>query len=234
MDDMLRKDVIRPTSLWTSHRLIVLVQKKDGSLRFCIDYHNLNVVTLKEVYPLSQVDDMLDTLAGSEYFTTLDLISGYWHVGVSSGDVAKTAFCTPGRLFEFNIMPFGLCNAPTTFQWLMDTVLAGLQRSNCLVYLDNIVIPGKSFEEHLHNLQSVFECLRQVGLKLNPDKCAFGWEQVTFIGHIVSKNGVATGPSKTTKVATWPVPTTPCNMQQFLGLASYYRRYVALTILSTT
>ena len=148
LDDMLQKDIIRPsTSPWASP--IVLVRKKDGSLRFCIDYCKLNAVTRKDAYPLPRVDDTLDTLAGSVYFTTLDLISGYWQVGVSPGDAEKTAFCTPEGLFEFNVMPFGLCNAPATFQRLMDVVLAGLQWSSCLVYLDDVVIPGKNFEEHL-------------------------------------------------------------------------------------
>ena len=127
---------------------------------------------------------------------------------------------------RFKVMPFGLCNAPTTFQRLMDSVLAGLQWSSCLVYLDDIVIPGKSFKIHLQNLRKFLERLRQAGLRLHPNKCAFCCKQVAFLGHIVSEEGVATNPSKTVKVATWPEPKTPHEVRQFLGLASYYRRFI--------
>ena len=205
LDDMLKKDVIRPsTSPWASP--IVLVQKKDGSMRFCVNYCKVNAVTCEDAYLLPRVDDTLDTLSGSRWFTTLDLLSSYWQVEVSPGDSEKTAFCTPEGLFEFKVMPFSLCNAPATFQRLMDAVLAGLQWSSCLVYLDHVVIPGKSFEEHLRNLSCVFECLREAGLKLHPGKCTFCKKLVTFLGHIVSKDGVATDPAKTSKVANWPEP----------------------------
>ena len=225
LDDMLKKNVIQPsTSPWASP--IVLVRKKDGSMRFCVDYRKVNAVTRKDAYPLPRVDDTLDTLSGSRWFTTLDLISGYWQVEVNPEDTEKTAFCTPEGLFEFKVMPFGLCNAPATFQRLMDAVLAGLQWNSCLVYLDDVVIPGKSFEEHLRNLNSVLGRLREAGLKLHPEKCAFCRKQVTFLGHIVSEDGVATDPAKTSKVATWPEPTSVREVRQFLGLASYYRRFV--------
>ena len=138
LKEMLERDVIQPTnSPWASP--IVLVQKKDGSTRFCVDYRKVNSVTRKDAYPLPRVDDTLDTLAGSKWFSTLDLLSGYWQVEVHPEDRQKTAFCTPDGLFEFKVMPFGLCNAPATFQRLMDTVLAGLQWTNCLVYLDDVI-----------------------------------------------------------------------------------------------
>ena len=121
------------------------MRKKDGTTRFCVDYRKVNDVTIKDAYPLPRVDDTLDTLAGSVWFSTLDLKSGYWQVKVAPEDREKTAFCTQEGLFEFNVMPFGLCNAPATFQHLMDSVLAGLQWSSCLVYLDDIIIMGRSF-----------------------------------------------------------------------------------------
>ena len=225
LGNMLKNDVIQPSSSpWASP--IVLVRKKDGSMRFCIDYRKVNAVTRKDAYPLPRIDTTLDTLAGSQLFSTLDLLSGYWQVEVEEEDRAKTAFCTTEGLFEFKVMPFGLCNGPATFQRLMDLVLAGLQWSQCLVYLDDIIIIGRDFEEHLSNLQSVFQRLREAGLKLKPRKCHFLRHQVEYLGHIVSRDGVATDPAKTSKVATWCPPTTTKEAQQFLGFASYYRRFI--------
>ena len=163
LQDMLSKHIIQPSSSpWAFPK--VLVRKKDGTLRFCVDYRKLNGLTQKDAYPLPRIDDALDTLAGSKWFTTLDLMSGYWQVEISNQDREKTAFCTPDGLFEFNVMPFGLCNAPATFQRLMDAVLAGLQWNSCLVYLNDVIIPGKDLDDHLHNIQVVLERLRQAGL----------------------------------------------------------------------
>ena len=225
LNDMLEKGIISPSkSPWASP--IVLVKKKDGSIRFCIDYRKINGVTRKDAYPLPRVDDTLDTLTGSTWFTTIDLRSGYWQVEVAPKDREKTAFCTQEGLFQFNVMPFGLCNAPATFQRLMDCVLAGLQWTSCLVYIDDVIIMGKSFESHLHNLQQVFDRLRQAGLKLHPYKCQFLQHEVRFLGHIVSANGVSPDPDKTVKVKDWPTPTSRQETQQFLGLANYYRRFI--------
>ena len=222
LDEMLRKDVITPSkSPWASP--VVLVRKKDG---FCVDYRKVNAVTRKDAYPLPRIDVTLDTLAGSKWFSTLDLISGYWQVEVDPDDQEKTSFCTPDGLFEFKVMPFGLCNAPATFQRLMDMVLAGVQWSNCLVYLDDIIIVGKTFKHHLQNVREVFKCLRVAGLKLKPSKCDLCCKQVEFLGHIVSADGIRTDRAKTEKVAQWPVPKTKRGVQQFLGLANYYRRFV--------
>ena len=186
----------------------------------------MNNVTRKDAYPLPRVDDILDSLAGSQWFSTLDLISGYWQVEVNQDDQEKTAFCTPDRLFEFQVMPFGLCNAPATFQRLMELVLAGPQWTTCLVYLDDVIVVGRNLEEHLVHLKSVFQRIREAGLKLQPAKCALCLEEVKFLGHIISKKGVATHPAKTEKVAQWPTPTNKKEIQRFLGLASYYRRFV--------
>ena len=225
LQDMLSRDIISPSkSPWASP--IVLVGKKDGSTRFCVDYRKINEVTRKDAYPLPRVDDSLDTLAGSRWFSTIDLKSGYWQVEVAPEHRQKTAFCTQEGLFEFNVMPFGLCNAPATFQCLMDSVLAGLQWSACIVYIDDIIIMGRSFEEHLQNLQQVFERLRVAGLKLHPGKCQFLQKEVYFLGHIVSTHGITPDPQKTSKVKEWPTSTTVKEIQQFLGLANYYRRFI--------
>ena len=143
-------------------------------------------------------------------------------------DREKTAVCTPDGLFEFNVMPrpFGLCNAPATFQRLMDCVLAGLHWQSCLVYLDDIIILGRSFSEHLHNLRDVFDRFREAGLKLKPSKCTFGQKEVAFLGHIVSDTGVATDPVKVAAITNWPTPRNRKEVQQFLGLGNYYRRFI--------
>ena len=218
VDSMLKDKVVQPSkSPWASP--IVLVRKKDNSFRFGVDYRKLNEVTRKDAYPLPRIDDTLNTLAGSRWFSTLDLLSGYWQVEVAKEDRPKTAFCTTEGLFEFRVMPFGLCNAPANFQRLMDLVLAGLQWSHCLVYLDDVIILGKTFIDHLANLELVFEWLHQAGMKLKPKKFDFLKHKVQYLGHIVSDEGVAADSSKLKKVATWQV-------QQFLGFAGYYRRFI--------
>ena len=187
IDDMLQKDIIQPSSSpWASP--IILVPKKDGSLRFCIDYRKLNSVTRKDAYPLPRVDDTLEALSGSKWFSTLDLLCGYWQVEVEEKDRHKTAFCTREGLFEFKVMPFGLCNAPAVFQRLMDLVLSGIQWERCLVYIDDIVIMGKTFERHLQNLKLVLERLRRAGLKLKPSKCSLFQDKVVYLGHVVTRD----------------------------------------------
>ena len=169
VQDMLDQGVIQPTSSpWASP--IVLVKKKDGSMRFCVDYRQLNAITKLDVYPLPRIDDTLDVLAGARLFTTLDLASGYWQVSLDPAAREKTAFVTHAGLYEFEVMPFGLCNAPATFQRLMEVVLAGLTRNQCFVYLDDILIISRTWEEHLGNLQLVFDRLRSAGLRLRPKK----------------------------------------------------------------
>ena len=222
---MQEKDVIQQSSSpWASP--IVLVKKKDGTTRFCVDYRKLNNVTRKDAYPLPRIDSTLDTLSRSQWFSTLDLVSGYWQVEIDEKDQPKTAFCTTEGLYEFKVMPFGLCNAPATFQRLMDLVLAGLQWSHCLVYIDDVIILGCDYDDHLQNLQVVFERLLQAGLKLKPSKCAFFQQQVQYLGHLISPSGVRPDPTKTEKVATWPKPTSTRSVQQFLGFANYYRRFI--------
>ena len=186
----------------------------------------MNAVTRQDAYPLSRINATLDSLAGSAYFTTLDLASGYWQVELDNVAKEKSAFSTPSGHFEFNVMPFGLTNGPATFQRLMECVLAGLTPSECLVYLDDIIVFSTSFAEHLSRLQAVFRCLQHASLKLKPNKCYFARKEVRYLGHIVTAEGVKPNPAKTEAVSTYPVPQHVHELQQFLGLANCYRRFV--------
>ena len=222
---MLKEDVIQPSSsAWASP--IVLVTKKDGSVRFCVDYRKLNGLTRKDAYPLPRITECLDTLAGAKWFCTLDLASGYWQVPMAEKDRPKTAFTVGGGLYEFKVLPFGLCNALATFERLMELVLSGLQWKQCLVYLDDIIVFGDSFDKTLANLDSVFCRLRSAGLTLKPKKCFLFKTSVKFLGHIVSEEGVACDPDKIAAVQSCPTPKDRTEMRHFLGLASYYRRFI--------
>ena len=225
IDEMLDKGVIRPsTSPWSSG--IVLVTKKDGTKRFCVDYRRVNDVTIKDAYPLPRTDDALGQLSGSKWFSCLDLNSGYWQIEVDENDKCKTAFSTRQGLFEFNLMPFGLCNAPATFERLMETVLAGLNWQICLVYLDDIIVTGKTFEDMVKNLDSVLSRLTAAGLRLKPRKCQLFGKRVEFLGHIVSEDGIHTDPKKTEAVREWPVPNNVRDLRSFLGFCGYYRKFL--------
>ena len=227
LNDMLSRGIIEPSqSPWASP--IVLVKKRDGSVRFCVDFRKLNNVSCKDAQPLPRIDDTLDSLEGACYFSTLDLSSGYWQVAVGPNDKEKTAFVTPFGLYQFRVMPFGLCNAPATFQRLMECVLKGLHWTTCLVYLDDIIAFSKTVDEHIVRLKSVFARLKEAGLKIKPSKCHFLKSTVRYLGHVISKNGVQTDQEKVKCVYDWPVPQTQRELQSFLGLASYYRRFVKI------
>lgn len=222
---MLEEGVIEEsTSPWSSP--VVLVSKKDGSTRFCVDYRRLNDITKKDSYPLPRIDDTLSALAGSAWFSTLDLKSGYWQVAIDPKDKEKTAFSTGSGLYQFTVMPFGLCNAPATFERLMELVLRGLTWKTCLVYLDDILVMGGTFEEHLSNLREVFRRLRNAHLTLNPKKCSLFRKEVKFLGHVISPEGIRTDPEKIEAVRDWPRPADKHEVRSFLGLCTYYRRFV--------
>ena len=225
LKQMLDSGIIRPScSPWAAP--VVLVRKKGGGLRFCVDYRKLNDVTCKDAYPLPRIDDALDSLSHACWFSTLDLASGYWQVEVDPKDRHKTAFITRQGLFEFNVLSFGLCNAPSTFQRLMDLILADLQWTTCLVYLDDIIVFGRTFQEHLARLDEVLVKLKQANLKIKPSKCNLFSTQVHYLGHVISAEGVMADPAKVAAVREWPVPRNQTEVQSFVGLASYYRRFV--------
>ncbi len=214
----------RSSSAWASP--ILFVGKKEGTLRFCIDLRKVNAVTKKDSFPLPLIDEILDHLGNSLYFTTLDMTSGYWQVKMAPASQEKTAFICPEGLFEFTVMPFGLCNGPASFQRLMQMVLSGLTWQKCLVYLDDIMVYSSSFDQHLKDLEAVFLWLTQHNLCLKIKKCHFARTSVPYLGHIVSSEGIAPDPDKIRAVQDFPVPTEEKHIRQFLGLCSYYRRFV--------
>jgi hypothetical protein len=222
---MLEQGIITPSkSPWTSP--VVLVAKKNGKTRFCVDYRKLNAITKKDAYPLPRIDEILDSMYNAKWFSSLDLASGYWQVGMDPRDRDKTAFITKQGTYEFNVMPFGLTNAPATFQRLMDKIFYEVKEKYVLVYLDDINIYSTTFEEHLEHLQDVFDRLREAGLKLGPDKCHFCKTELAFLGHSISDKGIAPDPAKIEKVQNFLIPTNLTELRGFIGLASYYRRFI--------
>ncbi|UYV80769.1 hypothetical protein LAZ67_19001675 [Cordylochernes scorpioides] len=225
VDRMMEMGVVQPSeSPWASP--VVLVRKKDGSVRFCVDYRGLNKMTKKDVYPLPRVDDALDCLKGANIYSTIDLKASYWQIGIDEADREKTAFITPDGLFEFKVMPFGLCNAPATFERMMDNLLKGLRWTICLCYLDDVVIFADNFPDHLRRLEVVLNCFKRAGLKLNPGKCSFGASNIKILGHQVDKDGIRPDDDKIKAVSQFPIPKNLQQLRSFLGLSSYYRRFI--------
>ena len=195
--EMLTGGQIEPSdSPWASPVVLVLVTKKDGSTRFCVDYRRLNAMTIKDAYPLPRIDDSLRLLGNQQWFSTMDLASGYWQVAMSPEAKRKAAFVTNEGLFQFRVMPFGLCNAPATFERLMDRVLCGMRWSRCLVYLDDVISFGKTISGALLRLEEVLTRLSEFGLQLKAKKCTFMQTEVAFLGHIVGRTGLACDPEK--------------------------------------
>ena len=226
LQEMLDLGAIRPSnSPWAS--AIVLVRKKDGRLRFCIDLRKLNNRTVKDAYSLPRIESILDSLGGAQIFSTLDLKAGYWQVEMAEECKAYTAFtCGPLGFYECDTMPFGATNAPATFQRLMHDCLGELNMNWCVVYLDDIIIFSDTKEEHLKRLEAVFQKLCAAGLKLKPSKCFFFREEIEYLGHVVSGKGISTNPKKIEAVAKWPTPKTVYDIRLFLGFVGYYRRFI--------
>jgi hypothetical protein len=225
IEEMLKNNIIRPSrSPWASP--VVLVSKKDGSIRFCVDYRKLNNITTRDVYPLPRIDDTLTYLRTAKFFSTMDLASGYWQVPVAEQDIEKTAFITESGLYEFLVMPYGLTNGPPTFQRLMDMVLAGLKWSILLIYLDDIVVFSATFKQHIEDLRAVLQRLRDASLKLKLSKCHFFVKEIQYLGYVISENGISPDPKKIEAIKKMQEPRNKKELRSFLGLCSYYRQFI--------
>ena len=223
--EMLKNGVIEPSkSPWAFP--IVLVPKKDGTLRFCVDYRKLNDITVKDSYALPRIDDALATLSGNTYFSSIDLNAGYWQIPMNDADKDKTSFITDAGLFRFNVLAFGLTNAPVTFQRYMDAVLAGLKWNILLVYIDDVLIYSKSFEDHLRDLEEVFNRLIEANMQLKPSKCHLFQQKLIYLGHQVSAEGIKPDPRKVQAIKEMPAPINVNEVRSFLGMCGFYRKYV--------
>ena len=222
---MLQAGVVSPSnSPWAFP--VVMVRKKGGALRFCVDFRKLNALTVRDQYPLPRIDDTLQRLGGAQWFSALDLAAGYWQIPLAPDSRAKTAFRTVHGLYEFNVLPFGLCNAPSTFQRLMDISLSGLKWDCCMCYIDDILIFSRTFEEHLRHIDAVLTRLETVGLHLKCPKCHFCLPAIHFLGHVVTKDGVLPDEDHVKAIKEYPQPRTTAEVYRFFGMAGYYRDFV--------
>ncbi|KAK2422360.1 hypothetical protein QL285_032900 [Trifolium repens] len=225
LEELLEKKFIRPSvSLWGAP--VLLVKKKDGSMRLCIDYRRLNQVTIKNRYPLPRIDDLMDELVGACVFSKIDLRSGYHQIRVKAEDIPKTAFRTRYGHYEYSVMPFGVTNAPGVFMEYMNRIFHSYLDKFVVVFIDDILIYSKTEEEHAEHLRIVLKTLRENKLYAKLSKCEFWHKEVSFLGHVISKGGIAVDPSKVDAVMKWGTPESVFEIRSFLGLAGYYRRFI--------
>ena len=226
VDRMLADGIIEPSrSPWSSP--VVIAKKKDGAPRFCINFKKINDISRKDAYPLPFINAILDKLRRAKYISSIDLKQGYWQIPLTEDSKPITAFTVPGRgLFQFKVMPFGLHSAPATFQRLMDRILGPELEPFCFAYLDDIIILGETYDEHENNLLTVFERLRAANLKINSAKCQFGRKSLKYLGHLVTSEGICTDPDKVDAILELREPTNVRGVRRFLGVASWYRRFV--------
>ncbi|KAC9449874.1 hypothetical protein E3N88_45822 [Mikania micrantha] len=225
LQDLLDKGFIRPSfSPWGAP--VLFVKKKDGSMRMCIDYRELNKLTIKNRYPLPRIDDLFDQLRGSSFYSKIDLRSGYHQLKIVEEDIPKTAFRTRYGHYEFLVMPFGLTNAPAAFMDLMNRVCRPYLDKFVIVFIDDILIYSKSKEDHERHLRLVLELLKNEKLYAKFSKCQFWIREVQFLGHVINEKGIQVDPMKIEAIKNWSTPTSPTEIRQFLGLAGYYRRFI--------
>src|SRR6266498_725695 len=225
IERMLKDGIIKKSkSPWASP--VVLVSKKDGSIRFYMDYKKTNAITIVDTHPLSIINDTVDKIGGKKYYTSIDLASGYWQVEVDKNSQDIIAFVTPWKLYQFNVMSFGLTNAPVTFQRLMNYVLHDYLNDFVVVYLDNILVCSDIFEEHLAHLRKVFIKLREANLVIKLKKCKFGQRKIKFLGHTIRTDRLRTDSKNIKKIINCPVLIEIIGVRKFIGLCNYYRKFI--------
>jgi hypothetical protein len=223
--NLLQNNIIRP-SVNPYSSPAILVKKKDGTWRLCIDYMKLNSLIVKNKFPIPVIEDLLDELNGATIFSKIDLRSGYHQIRMHMDDIPKIAFSTHQGHFEYVVMPFGLTNAPAIFQTLMNQLLQKYLMKFVLVFFYDILIYSKTKAGHVEHLNIVLKLLHQHSLFANRSKCVFGQDKVEYLGHIITSAGVSTDPTKISDVQAWPVPKNITEMIDFLGLAGYYRCFI--------
>ncbi|XP_038063012.1 uncharacterized protein LOC119733697 [Patiria miniata] len=225
IDSLLQSGKITPSkSPWASP--VLMVPKKNGQFRFCVDYRKLNRVTKLDAYPMPTIDTILDSLHGAKIFSSLDLRSGYWQMGMAPEDAEKTAFICEEGLFHFTVLPFGVVNGPASFQRLMSEVLGDLIGRTCYVYLDDIVCYSHDVDQHLADLREVLAKLRSAGLTVNFEKCNFACSEMSYLGHVVSEDGLRPNPDKVAAIRDYPVPQTRKQLERFLGMVGWYQKFI--------
>ena len=214
IDDMLNAGIVSPScSPWCAP--IVVVPKRDGTQRICIDYRRLNQSLVKDSFPLPRIEDLFATLGKAKYFSCLDLKSGYWQIELAPEDREKTAFCTRTQLLEFNVLPFGIASAPAIFQRMISTVLKGIDGKFAVAYLDDILVYSETFEDHIEHIKNVFDRLKEAFLSLNKNKCHFIKEEIDYLGHVISNKGIKPNPEKIRAIQTLDPPTTVKGVRSF-------------------
>ncbi|KAD2392835.1 hypothetical protein E3N88_39812 [Mikania micrantha] len=225
LQELLELGFIRPSvSPWGAH--VLFVKKKDRTMRLCIDYRELNKITIRNRHPLPRIDDLFDQLQGAKCFSKIDLRSGYHQLKIKDSDISKSAFRTCYGHYEFVVMPFGLTNAPTVFMDLMNRVFHDCLVEFVIVFIDDILVYSRSKEEHEEHLRTILGILQKKKLYAKFSKCDFWLEKVSFLGHVVSVDGVMMDPDKIESITQWPTPTSATEVRSFLGLAGYYSRFV--------
>ena len=224
VNELVEKKMVRPSSSPFCSP-VLLVQKKDGTYRMCVDYRALNRITIKNRFPVPRVEDLFDKLQGSTYFSKIDLKSGYHQIRIVPQDIHKTAFRTTYGLYEYLVMPFGLTNAPATFNRLMERLFRP-HRAFTGVFFDDIIIHSKTLEEHKEHLRIIFQTLRENKLFINQKKSEFFLNEIQYLGHIISKDGIRMDPTKLDVIKDWPIPKNLHELRSFIGMCAYYRRFI--------
>jgi hypothetical protein len=226
LEELLKKGYIRPSvSPWGAQ--VIFMKKKDGTLRLCIDFRQLNKVIVKNKYPLPRIDDLFDQLKDAKIFSKIDLRSGYHQVRIKDEDISETAFRTRYGHYEFTVVSFGLSNVPVVFMCLMNGVFRNYLDKFVIVFLDDILVYSKTEEEHEQHLRMVLQVLREHQLYAKLSKCSFYQRQIHYLGHIISEEGIIVDPEKVQDIREWPAPRNVAEVRSFMGLAGYYRRFIA-------